>query len=338
MAQQKGTRKKKASGVKIALAVFAALIAALLSAYAVMMYLIPALETVDERRVEGSENWMARLDGDKSISEVILPGTHDAGTSDAGMAFFSRCQALTVKEQLEAGFRYLDIRAAEDGEGLKLMHGFVNCTENAFPWSKPLSMESVLDDCYSFLRAHTSEFIVFAVKQERNSDDTANIEAKLNALIKKNEDLWLLTDRLPTVREARGKLVLLRRYGDAAALGARSGIGLSWLDQSDRNDTAQHTVNHLCGGVSLWVQDRYKYTTEEKWAAFTEGLKTAKTGRDEAAIHFLSTNGKVLFGHPYAHAKALNARLLEERPALNGWVVVDFGTPSVAESIYSANF
>ena len=73
------------------------------------MYLIPAFETVDKTPVEGSADWMSRLSDEKLISEVVLPGTHDSATQYVQLAFFSKCQALSIKEQLEAGFRYLDV-------------------------------------------------------------------------------------------------------------------------------------------------------------------------------------------------------------------------------------
>lgn len=42
------------------------------------------------------------------INELLIPGSHDSGTSR--MSISARTQALTIKEQLEHGIRYLDIR------------------------------------------------------------------------------------------------------------------------------------------------------------------------------------------------------------------------------------
>ena len=41
---------------------------------------------------------------------------------------------------------------------------------------------------------------------------------------------------MPTLGQARGKLVLLRRWEDEAGLGARAGLPLLWEDQKGHAD------------------------------------------------------------------------------------------------------
>ena len=82
-------RKKKAVKLMHLLWILPALM--ILSA-AVLMYVVPALELADRTAVEGSADWMAKLDDDKQLSEITLPGTHDAATKNVQLAFFSKCQ------------------------------------------------------------------------------------------------------------------------------------------------------------------------------------------------------------------------------------------------------
>ncbi|MBO6053571.1 MAG: hypothetical protein J6Q17_07525 [Clostridia bacterium] len=93
------------------------------------------------------------------------------------------------------------------------------------------------------------------------------------------------------------------------------------------------------GELLLWVQDRYEYGVREKWEVFTEGLETG-TGEDEAALHFLSTKGKLAYGHPRYFSDRLNRKLMKtdlpDGPI--GWIIVDFGYPLLAEHIYEQNF
>ena len=329
---------KKHNGLKRFLTAILVLILLLAAVFAVMMYLVPATETVDQTAVEGSADWMAELPGDLKLSEVVLPGTHDSATKDVFLAYFSKCQTLDFTGQLEAGFRYLDMRLAVDGSGFKLMHGFAQCKEDWWPFAKTLQLETVLTQCYRFLDAHPTETVVFAVKQEHGSEPVSQFETSLAEILKKDAKYWLLTDRIPTVEEARGKLVLMRRYEDEAGLGKESGIPLRWGDQGGRADTEKHIEKESNGTYTLWVQDRYKYETGEKWNAFVQGLDGAVTGPEDLAIHFLSTNGSPKFGHPYQYARDLNQMVYTLERNLSGWVIVDFASPALAALIYRENF
>ncbi|MBR0508090.1 MAG: phosphatidylinositol-specific phospholipase C domain-containing protein [Clostridia bacterium] len=307
-------------------------------AFATLMYVIPAFETVDGTKVEGSADWMAKLDDGMYLSDVVLPGTHDSATKNVQLAFITKCQALTIGEQLEAGFRYLDIRLAANGEKLKLMHGFTNCTTSGWPWAAALNANDVLDDCYAFLKAHPTETIVFAVKQEYGSETPEKFEAMLRAYVEQNPDAWLLTDRIPTVGEARGKIVLLRHYENASDPVPTLGIPCYWQTQNGHGDVSLNAATHRNGNYTLIVQDRYEYGEQDKLNAFREGLKATQTGETFLSIHFLSTKGASAVGHPYGLAKALNAELLSSTDALAGWIVVDFGSAKLAERIYRTNF
>ena len=302
-----------------------------------LMYVVPAFENVDRTPVADSADWMAKLDDALPMSKIVLPGTHDSATKNVQLAFFSKCQALDIGEQLDAGFRYLDIRLGADGDRLKLMHGFTNCTTSGWPWAGALYLEDVLKPCYDFLMSHPTETVVFAVKQEHGSETVEAFEKLLHAYIGKNPDQWLLTDCIPTLGEARGKLVLMRRYADKAQLGTDSGISLLWDNQNGHDDVTLHTAMHDNGTYRLYVQDRYEYDTFDKWNAFTNGLAAGEAEDDAVSIHFLSTKGTATYGHPYQFAKALNPKLLDA-DRLSGWIIVDFASATIADYIYMMNF
>lgn len=305
---------------------------------AAVMYLVPLFEHVNNDPVEGSADWMAKLDGKLPLNEINLPGTHDSATQYVGLPFFSRCQDLSVRGQLNAGFRYLDIRLGDSDGRLKLMHGFVNCKTGAAPWSGALYLDAVLKDCYAFLKEHPTETVVFAVKQEHGDLSASDFENLLAGYIAKNPDQWLLTDRIPTLEQARGRLVLMRRYEDEAGLGANSGIPMLWKDQNGHDDVSLHAAEED-NGYLLRVQDRYCYGAGDKWNAFLAGLDTASTENGTISLHFLSTKGTLPFGHAYYFAGKLNPKLMKtELPGRCGWIVVDFGTAKLAQMIYSTNF
>lgn len=303
-------------------------------AFAVFMYLIPGVERLSSDPVEGSESWMAALDDASYISEVTLPGTHDSATANVQLAFFSKCQQASVADQLRAGFRYLDIRLGFDENGAKLMHGFCNCTQGPWPWSAPLYLSSVADDCVAFLKEHPTEFIVFAVKHEHGDQTIDEVSSAMQAIVGENPEMWLLGDSIPTVGQARGKLVLLRRYGEAG--GNVPGLPLLWANQDGYSDLTLGSAHEDNGSYTLHVQDRYEFPSPEKYSAFIRSLEDP-VGEKDLNINFLSTKGTAKYGHPFKFAKELNAKLASAE-GLKGWVVLDFGTPRLAEAVYSRNF
>lgn len=335
MSKKKSEKKKLGAG-RIILRVLGGILAALLL-FLLVMFIIPLTETGDKTPVEGSADWMKDLADETPLNAIVLPGTHDSATQYVQLGFFSKCQAKSIGGQLEAGYRYLDIRLAVEGDGMKLMHGFTNCRSGPMPWDSALSLDEVLEDCYAFLAAHPTETVVFAVKQEHGDESVAVFQTILNRSIQKNPSFWLLTDTLPSLGEARGKLVLLRRYEDEAGLGQAAGIPLLWANQNGHEDLSLNTVSEPNGSYTLWVQDRYEYDAEDKWNAFSAGMAAAGTGEGDLAIHFLSTKGTAAYGHPYGFARVLNPRLTEQEK-LSGWIVVDFASAPLAERIYRNNF
>ena len=134
-----------------------ALVLAALLLVVLGMLVLPLAEGADTAPVPGSADWMAALPDDTPLSSLVIPGTHDSATQYVQLAYFSKCQALSVGQQLEAGFRYLDIRLGDgDKDGLPLlMHGFTKCKVSAF--GSALTLDNVLADCYGFLARHPTE-------------------------------------------------------------------------------------------------------------------------------------------------------------------------------------
>ena len=309
---------------------------ALILAVAVLMYVVPAFEGVGGRSVEGASDWMQALPDDTPLSEVVLPGTHDSATQYVQLAFFSKCQALSIRGQLDAGYRYLDIRLG-DGEGMPLMHGFAHCVTGGWPWSGSLYLKSVLDDCYAFLAENPSEAVVFCVKHEHGDASEAEFAKQLAAFVNEKPELWYSGDTIPTVGEARGKLVLLKRFEDKDAV--LPGIEFIWPDQDGYDDPTLNTKAYSNPAVTAHVQDRFCYDVSEKWAAFTEGMKAGEVSLQDVSLNFLSTKGHAKYGHPYSFAVPLNEKLKAlSASELRGWVIVDFGSAELAEKIYTANF
>jgi 1-phosphatidylinositol phosphodiesterase len=301
--------------------------------FALFMLLLPLTESADATPVPGSADWMAKLPDETKLCDVVIPGTHDSATKYVQLAYFSKCQSLSIGEQLEAGFRYLDIRLGDAEKGAdcpRLMHGFTNCKRSAL--GGKLTLDEVLADCCAFLAQHPTETVLFVVKHEHGDSSDAEMAKTLDGIIRARPEFWLVTDAMPTLGEARGRLVLLRRWEGG------SGLPFVWADQKGSADVSQNSVREEQGRFALWVQDRFEYGAEDKWAAFTAGLDVPAEAGD-VVLSFLSTKGTSAYGHPYQFAEKLNQKLLAlDSAKLRGWIVVDYASPGLAAHIYGANF
>ena len=87
----------------------------------IALLVIPLTERVPAAPVSGAGDWMAALPDDRPISEIVVPGTHDSASMNAQLGFITKCQALSIAQQLNIGARYLDIRLGGADGTLKLV-------------------------------------------------------------------------------------------------------------------------------------------------------------------------------------------------------------------------
>lgn len=166
-------------------------------------------------RVLGTQDWMARFPGDTPLRTLTIPGTHNSGAPAGGL--WVACQNTGVAQQLNSGIRFLDIRCRVTGDSFAIHHG-------AFYQNQMFG--DVLIACRDFLAAHPSETVLMRVKQEYSEDSDATFRRIFDLYLdaKGWRPLFRIGDGLPTLGEARGKVVLLAdngglpgvRYGDGA--------------------------------------------------------------------------------------------------------------------------
>lgn len=296
-----------------------------------------------------ASDWMGLLPDETYLSSVTIPGTHDSATAHIFPSFFLQCQSLEFKDQLEAGYRYLDIRLAldetEDGTKLKFIHAFGTCKKdksflNLF--GDTLYLEDVLSDVYDFLDEHPTETVIFCVKAENGDDDVSKVESEFFKALDKNPSKWYTKNKIPTLGETRGKIVLATRFDDVNGEGEnRTGLHFSWSDQNDKEAVADtQEVTMITNSNQLWVQDRYKYSVDMKREAVVESFENCQASDENFSLNFVSTSGNGAAGHPKKYARILNKQLMEYQfkpQTCYGVVIVDFGTEKEARHIFSAN-
>ncbi|ORY77824.1 PLC-like phosphodiesterase [Protomyces lactucae-debilis] len=150
--------------------------------------------------------WLAEIGDETSLARLNLPGTHDSAARYGGSSY--ECQSLTIRDQLELGIRWLDVRLRYDSRGvLQAQHGRV---------SQRATFPELLADINAFLEANPSEFVLLKVQQEKSTEQTkfgASVERDLE-LSGANVFKRIVTSsaQLPLLGELRGKIMLMPRF------------------------------------------------------------------------------------------------------------------------------
>jgi 1-phosphatidylinositol phosphodiesterase len=161
-------------------------------------------------------NWMSLVSDTKLLSELTIPGTHDSGARYIDPTVYKTrnsprltTQTAGIREQLDSGIRFLDIRVGYTNGRFLLYH------ENAF---ENLGFADVRNICSEFLTAHPRETIILSLKKEDDAPSGNNVkdvtfEDRFNEFVRTSrKDLWYLANAIPTLKDVRGKIVLYRRF------------------------------------------------------------------------------------------------------------------------------
>lgn len=277
------------------------------------------------------------------ISKINLAGTHDSATAFVSFAKLSRCQSMTVREQLDAGIRLLDIRLFHIGDKFYLVHSQADCF-TAADKKKKLTFEDVLDACIGFLRKNPGETIVMSVNQNRGFRgpfERMFFKDFYNKYIRPYEEFWFTDNRVPALCECRGKIVFMRRCKKGRFFEGTGHCGLDfsfWKDQKAKSDMKPLTVR-LSKSCSAEIQDKYSLAPDEKWRDCAEPFLSSCEPTDRRyCVHFLSTCGGS--GIPEKNAEAVNRYFAEyEMPRKPvGWIFLDFPEEKLIDKIYEANY
>ena len=201
------------------------------------------------------DRWMDKLNDNIPIGALSIPGTHNAPTCHNAPPSV-RCQAVSPMEQLQNGVRFFDIRVQvpepynPDSDKLVLVHSVfpISLTGNKY-------FRDLYNECRRFLDEHPSETLVMSLKREGSGKGT---DEQLSRILKNhytNPDQWWTRPGVPRLGEARGKIVLVRRFNLEEPLrGEWDGTGWG----IDGSSWADNTPNAMCPSGNICVQDFYE--------------------------------------------------------------------------------
>ncbi|AQS36889.1 phosphatidylinositol-specific phospholipase C-like protein,putative carbohydrate-binding protein [Shewanella psychrophila] len=213
-------------------------------------------------------SWMSSIKDETKITRISIPGTHDTASRHYGD--ITKNQTLTIRQQLDAGIRYFDIRLKSVFGSLHLYHGPM------YLWQ---TFNEVMTTTRDFLNEHPSETVLMRIKKEQPDLTLGfNFEENINHHINLFSDTFWNTSSssyIPSLSEVRGKVVILKDYSSSQV----TGIRYSQFDIQDKFNMSNN-----------W--DLY-----DKWQSVKGHLQKANANQsDMGYINYLSASGS---SYPY---------------------------------------
>lgn len=256
-------------------------------ATAVPPFAAPRFYSDQNELITKHPNWMRWVPDDTLISELSLPGTHDTMAFTLSSGSPGKTQGMSLRNQLDAGVRVLDIRARHENDQFSMYHG-VQYLGSSF--------DDVLTTIQGFLADNPSETLLVRLKPEHTDqtpehgnkgqfeDTFAEYHKRFRSLFFWQSTPLTQEPQIPTLGAVRGKIVLLQNFG------SRYGFyGLGWDEGT------------------LVIQDDYEVPTldhiDDKWEKVKRHFDAADhpgSSPQHLYINFLS--GSSAGAYPYAVA------------------------------------
>lgn len=310
----------------------------------------------------GGCDWMANIPNSALLSSINIPGTHDTGTGgvteDRGIGgigdtlSLTQCQKYYYEEQLTTGIRSLDVRCSASSDTAtaaetKIVHG--SDTWKCYNrWGKVLTLEEILNTSKEFLAEHPTEAIVMMVAKNDGSE-----KGMIHALadyISKNKNLFWQTNShsVPTMKEARGKIVLVSRFnvGDTDV----DGIDETWfgpqLDDWDDFDygSTEGLINISSdSGYKAYAQDAYnELSSNGTKQRFIQGAIIDSSGSSIPGDAYIWNFTSSALAFPQEIARDINPWLWGFDDLLKqgrmGMVMLNFEDIKLSRKIWETNY
>ena len=253
-----------------------------------------------------TNNWITPLDDNIYVSQLSIPGTHDAATGngfDSSFANiisivgvqFGQTQSLTLDKQWEMGIRCFDLRPAQYTTGLinrtysiQNYHGIIR-TNSSFTETLNMIANNLKTD------ASKREFAIILMRHESEIGDLPSVlslfaqdQSKWQSLmndafndVKETYGDTIFVNFKPdlTVKECRGKILVLSR--DSYTNGPVGGYISGWGHSASFEDQKGATITGTSETGTLYVQDFYDVTAagapETKLSSIKTMLNFSKT-------------------------------------------------------------
>ena len=151
----------------------------------------------------------------------------------------------------------------------------------------------------------------------------------------KHPGFWYMHDHMPSLKEARGKIVLLRRF-----FAHYTPMGLDM--KGWKNNMTFQIKNNF--DFEFHIQDEYKKQTTQKWHPIVQHIDKALSDTDDKQIWYLNySSAHKLPLVPVVIANTINRKLMVHLRTIEssnrlGTIILDFADESIIKFIYLLNF
>ena len=294
------------------------------------------LPAIPSGKQESGNNWITPLDGSIYVSQMSIPGSHDAATGE-DMAtiigdIFAQTQEETLQTQWNLGVRAFDLRPAIFKWGrtneLWLYHG---ATRVSISWA------TAMNTIKANLTDHPGEFAIVLFRHEDEStvgkdNNTKNFNTYMTNWVNANKT-WIVDWRPDiTIDECRGKLILISRFNGSWDYGCFTG----WSHDAAGTTT---TVKNASGSSTgtMYVQDYYnpsshdtKFTSIQKYLNIAQTFHTKDALKNHWMLNHVSGYVGSSTSNTYrANAAAQNPKVIEylhnrTAPGSTGIILFDY--------------
>jgi 1-phosphatidylinositol phosphodiesterase len=282
-----------------------------------------------------SHKWMSGLPDQLKLCELTVPGTHNSCAFNCNL--LSRCQAIGVQEQLEIGVRYLDIRCRHMRDAFRMQHGIFDLGMDFY--------EHVIKVCIEFLERNSTETIIMLVSTEHKpKNNSIAFDQVFIDYVQRDPAHWYLQEQMPVLGQARGRIVLLRRF-----YSRKTPLGI------DMSGWSNATFNmHNCVDFKFRIQDQYSLSLNRKWPVVLNLLNEANIQNcaevDVWHLNYCSSQyiplqiPSYIARHVNAHLEQYIKENFENKPTSAsqklklGTIIVDFANIKLIKQIYMCNF
>jgi 1-phosphatidylinositol phosphodiesterase len=230
----------------------------------------------------------------------------------------AQTQSMSLREQLDAGIRALDIRCRHINDAFAIHHGSMYQKAN---------FDDVIHAVKGFLESNPREFVLMRVKEEYDAVGNHRSFGKTFEIYynRYGSLFWhptSLSDTNPTVESMRGKIVVLQDWEDSTNFGINWNKNLSYtLEIQDEWNIAvdpQSFYNKWDSSSSCVKRTLDKALNNPPGSSDPVAQKTFVNFLNAAHFNSMAPLGKI-FGFPYLFASGKSSHGTNDPLRLTGW-------------------
>ena len=284
--------------IRIAKIVIASLLSILIVSFLIIFVNGTCLDKYDDQDKD-FRFWMEYIHNDTLLSNVVMPGSHDAGSYD--MVWLGETQQYDIQKQIDMGVRYFDLRVNKVDGKLVIFHSVINGVE----------FLPILEKIKRFISYNPSETLLLDFQHFKGGSQTDVYNLITEYLY--NENLLVVNDTHKSdlefisqlkMSEVRGKCIIF--WGD------RSSDLSNYVVLRNNDECSNSGMSLNSYYVSEYHYKDYNYLVKNGYPIYFDNIKN-KMKNEHKGIFVLQaqlTDGNLIFG-PYSKEKTNQKKISE---------------------------